>query len=42
MIAEIVKARYENRYATLREIGEKFGVTRQYVHQVLKKENSLA
>ncbi len=40
MIAEIVKERYENRYATLREIGEKFGVTRQYVHQVLKKENA--
>jgi len=37
MIAEIVQERYENRYATLREIGEKFGVTRQYVHKVLKQ-----
>ena len=39
MIAEIVLERQENRYATLREIGEKFGVTRQYVHKVLKKQN---
>jgi len=39
MIAEILQERYENRYATLREIGDKFGVTRQYVYQVLKQEN---
>ena len=37
MIADIVQERYENRYATLREIGEKFGVTRQYVFKVLKQ-----
>ena len=39
MIADIVKERYENRYATLREIGEKFDVSRQYIHRVLKQEN---
>ena len=38
MIADIVQERFENRYATLREIGAKFGVSRQYIHKVLKQE----
>jgi hypothetical protein len=37
MIEDIVQERYENRYAKLREIGAKFGVTRQYVYKILKQ-----
>ncbi len=39
-IVDISKYRQENPTLTLAEIGKKFGVSRQYIHKVLKQTNT--
>jgi len=39
-IAKIVAYKYEHPYDTLQQIGTNFGVSRQYIHRVLKQTNT--